>query len=150
MGLTFDDLKGFSPDAQQQITKQLLAQGKKPEKASKMRNIPDTRGNIKFQSRKEARRYDELMLLLKAGDIKDLKLQQDCTLQEAYTTPEGKRVRAIRYVADFTYYRRTAPDTYGYEHWVYVVEDAKGRRLETYKIKKKMFREKMGFDITEV
>ena len=150
MGFSFDDIKSLSPDAQKQITAQLLRQGKKPEKPSKMHNVVDYRGNIRFASKKEARRYDELMLLLKAGEIKDLKLQNDMTLQEAYTTPEGKRVRAIRYVADFTYYRRTAPDTYGYEHWVFVVEDAKGRRLDTYKMKAKMFQEKYGFPITEV
>jgi len=146
MGLKYDDLKNFSPEAKRQIIEQL----KEPPKVSKMHNEIDYRGNIRFQSKKEARRYDELMIMLRAGEIKDLRLQHDCTLQEAYTTPQGKRVRAIRYKADFTYYRRTAPDTYGYPHWVLVVEDAKGRRLETYKMKAKMFQEKYGFPITEV
>ena len=61
-------------------------------------------GNIlEFDSQKEARRYDELALLLAAGKIWDLKLQPEFTLQEAYTTLEGVRVRAIRYRADFSY-----------------------------------------------
>lgn len=55
---------------------------------------------IHFQSRKEARRYDELMVMLNAGKIRDLRLQVDFTLQEAYTNSEGNRVQAIRYRAD--------------------------------------------------
>lgn len=55
---------------------------------------------IHFQSRKEARRYDELMVMLNAGKIRDLRLQVDFTLQEAYTDSEGNRVQAIRYRAD--------------------------------------------------
>ena len=42
-------------------------------------------GNIlEFDSQKEARRYDELALLLAAEKIRDLKLQPEYTLQEAY------------------------------------------------------------------
>ena len=48
-------------------------------------------GNIlEFDSQKEARRYDELALLLAAGNIRNLKLQPEFTLQEAYTTLEGR------------------------------------------------------------
>ena len=47
-------------------------------------------GNIlEFDSQKEARRYDELALLLAAEKIRDLKLQPEYTLQEAYTTLEA-------------------------------------------------------------
>ena len=66
-----------------------------------------------FDSKKEARRYDELMAMLRAGQIRDLKLQPQFTIQEAYTTPEGQRVRAIRYQADFSYERATEPDCNG-------------------------------------
>lgn len=148
MGLNYDDIKRLSPDAQAQILKQIGA--KAPKKPSKYHAEKDERNGIKFASKKEARRYDELMLLLKAGEIKDLKLQHNCTLVEGFTTPEGKRIKPEVYKADFTYYRKTAPDTYGYPHWVYVVEDVKGRRTELYKVKRKQFREKFGFDITEV
>ena len=66
---------------------------------------------IRFDSQKEARRFDELILLLKAGKIRELKLQVDFTLQEAYTMPDtGNRVRAIRYRADFTYLERVGDD----------------------------------------
>lgn len=44
------------------------------------------RGTIRFDSQKEARRYDE---------------QPQFTLQESYLTEGGERIRAIRYTADF-------------------------------------------------
>jgi len=69
---------------------------------------------VRFDSQKEARRFDELLLLQKAGKIRELKLQVDFTLQEAYTMPDtGNRVRAIRYRADFTYLERVGDD-FGY------------------------------------
>lgn len=75
-------------------------------------------GKVDFDSKKEARRYDELMAMLRAGQIRDLKLQPQFTIQEAYTTPEGQRVRAIRYQADFSYERATEPDCNGEIHWL--------------------------------
>ncbi len=76
-----------------------------PRKASKYHNKPTERVTsagkvLRFDSQKEARRYDELMVMLHAGKIRDLRLQADFTLQEAYRDSEGKRVRAIRYRAD--------------------------------------------------
>lgn len=56
---------------------------------------------IRFDSKKEAGRFRELQAMLQAGLIRELRLQQDFTLQEAYTTPDGRRIRAIRYCADF-------------------------------------------------
>lgn len=107
---------------------------------------------MKFDSKKEARRYDELMAMLRAGQIRDLKLQPQFTIQEAYTTPEGQRVRAIRYQADFSYMRPTEPDCAGEIHWLRVVEDVKSRATKTrvYEIKKKLMREKLGIEIQEV
>ena len=40
----------------------------------------DTRGELRFDSQKEARRYDELMVMLRAGIISDLRLQPQFTL----------------------------------------------------------------------
>ena len=110
------------------------------------------RSRKKALSKKEARRYDELMAMLRAGQIRDLKLQPQFTIQEAYTTPEGQRVRAIRYQADFSYKRPTEPDCTGEVHWLRVVEDVKSRATKTrvYEIKKKLMREKLGIEIQEV
>lgn len=54
------------------------------------------RGTIRFDSQKEARRYDELMVMLRGGIITDLRLQPQFTLQESYLTERGERIRAIR------------------------------------------------------
>lgn len=112
----------------------------------------ETGSRVNFDSKKEARRYDELMAMLRAGQIRDLKLQPQFTIQEAYTTPEGQRVRAIRYQADFSYKRPTEPDCTGEVHWLRVVEDVKSRATKTrvYEIKKKLMREKLGIEIQEV
>ena len=92
------------------------------------------------------------MLLLQAGKIRDLKLQPQYTLQESYITPEGERVRAIKYVADFSYERPTLPDCNGVVRWLPVVEDVKSKATKTqkYEIKKKLMRERFGISITEV
>lgn len=99
-----------------------------------------------------ADRYDELMLMLKAGQIRNLRLQQQYTLQESYITETGERVRAIHYVADFAYERPTAPDKYGTVFWLPVVEDVKSRATKTaqYEMKKKLLRERFNLTITEV
>jgi hypothetical protein len=106
---------------------------------------------IRFDSKKEARRYEALLLRLKAGEIRDLKLQRDFTLQEAYTTAEGKRVRAIRYRADFCY-DELYPDAKTPAGWRTVVEDVKSRATRTreYIIKRKLMLEKYNIEIQEV
>ena len=139
-----------------------------PQKDGKYHNRKDERAAasgavLRFDSRKEARRFDELSAMLKAGEIRELKLQPSFTLREAYTTVEGVRVRAIRYQADFAYklaVKRTVQD--GPEHsvvrfrteieWVLVVEDVKSRATKTrvYEMKKKLMREKFGIEIQEV
>jgi len=116
-----------------------------PGKVSKYHNKPTERVTpagkvLRFDSQKEARRYDELMVMLQAGTIRDLRLQVDFTLQEAYTDSEGKRVRAIRYKADFTYLKKSFVDRDGEWMWALVVEDVKSRgtRTRVYAIKKKL------------
>ena len=68
------------------------------------------------------------------------------TLQPAYTAPTGERVRAIRYLADFTYYRRDG------KSWAYVVEDVKSAatKTKTYMMKRKMMADRFGLTITEI
>lgn len=104
---------------------------------------------LRFDSQKEARRYDELTALERAGKIRELRMQVDFTLQEAYTDGEGRRVRAIRYRADFTYWRYDDPPG----GWVrFVVEDVKSRatRTKEYIMKRKLMKERFNIDIQEV
>lgn len=103
MALTAADVARMSPAAQKQIAAKLVGEAQRKER--KYRNEPTVSHGITFDSKKEARRYEELLLMLKAGTIRRLKLQVDFTLQEAYTTPEGERVHAMRYRADFAYER---------------------------------------------
>ena len=49
---------------------------------NKYGNKKAVRNGITFDSQKEAARYDQLMLRLCAGEIRDLKLQPEFTLQE--------------------------------------------------------------------
>lgn len=149
------EISSLPPWAQKQIADKVARQMR--EKAenlasnggkgkSKYKNIPAERNGaenkINFDSQKEAKRFDELMLLLKAGTITDLRLQHDFTLIEAYTTPDGKRVRAERYKADFTYWRNGE----------FVVEDVKSSatKTKTYEIKKKQMLDKYGIEVKEI
>lgn len=76
-------------------------------------NCKTVRHGITFDSKHEADRYDELQLLLKAGEIHDLKLQQTYKLVGAQRTPTGAVVRAVTYIADFRVYPRRENDCRG-------------------------------------
>ena len=152
------------PAAQRQIAEKILQNSRSQAadvavdggKPSKMKNIPtyritDSGQILRFASQKEAARYDELMLMLKAGEIRNLRLQPEYTLQEAYTTLNGEHVRAIRYRADFSYERAAHfSSKRGFDMWESIVEDAKGHRTDVYKMKKKMMLERYGIEIQEV
>ena len=76
-----------------------------------------------FDSVKEYHRWGMLKLLERAGRISDLKRQVSFEL-----IPKQQGERACSYVADFTYM----------EDGKLVVEDCKGFRTDTYRLKKKM------------
>lgn len=134
------DARNLPPKYQKQILGKLAASKREP----KYRNLKTERmvdgRKIIFDSQKEARRYDQLKAMLKRGDIENLRLQQDFTLVEAYTTASGERVRAMRYRADFTYRR----------DGVEIVEDVKGVKTKEYLMKKKLMMEKYGIEVREV
>lgn len=106
---------------------------------SKYGNKKTTVNGITFDSQKEANRYVELMLMVRAGEISELKLQPEFTLQEAFITPYGERIRAVKYIADFSY--KDGVQT--------VVEDVKGCMTKEYEIKKKLMAGK-GIKIVEI
>lgn len=155
-------IENLPPKARAQAENQMNG-GKSP--TSKYHNRKSKRQGtdgriIRFDSQKEAKRFDELLVLLQAGQIKDLKLQPQFTLQEAYTTPDGIRVQAIRYRADFSYqrletmkYQKDGGCSYEYcDEWVKIVEDVKSHATKTrvYEMKKKLLRERFGIEIAEV
>lgn len=147
------DINFLGPAARKQVLDKLVdieqAKQKKYKNVKTERTMPNGKTYV-FDSRKEANRYDELSILRKAGKIRKLRLQEQFTLQESYIDENGERVRAIKYVADFTYERPTEPDCNGEVHWIKVVEDTKGVRTDKYKIKKKLMQDRFGIVIQEV
>ncbi|SMB95469.1 Protein of unknown function [Desulfonispora thiosulfatigenes DSM 11270] len=84
---------------------------------------------ITFDSVKEARKYSELKLLKRAGEIKDFELQPEFELQPGYRNKDGKKIRPITYRADFKV-------IYPNDKIEYI--DTKGFRTKEYLLKKKM------------
>jgi hypothetical protein len=108
-----------------------------------------------FDSKKEARRYAELVLMERAGVITDLRRQVKFELipaqyeeYERISPKTGKRLKAgkkcveqsVVYNADFVYMKDGKQ----------VVEDAKGMRTEKYIIKRKLMLWIHGIKIVEV
>ena len=83
---------------------------------------------IRFASKAEARRYQELMILQRAGVIADLVLQPKFLLQPAFVYA-GKKERAINYVGDFSFV----------EDDKIIVEEVKGFVMPTWLLKRKLF-----------
>lgn len=107
---------------------------------SKYRNEKTEVDGIVFDSRKEAKRYRELKLLEKAGEITDLRLQVKYELVPAIYEYGVCVQRTVNYVADFVYK----------ENGEEIVEDVKGMKTEVYRIKKKLMRWRYGIEIREV
>lgn len=126
---------------------------------SKYGAVKETVDGITFHSRKEARRWGELKLLEKAGEIDRLLCQPSFDLTVIDMSVGGKLKRAAarlgrgsqleatppikigRYLADFAYW--TKDDKY-------VVEDVKGVRTPVYRLKKKMVEAQYGITIREI
>lgn len=107
---------------------------------SKYRAVPTVVDGIRFASKKEARRYQELRLLEKAGEIRGLTLQVPLVLSAG----NDRRTSIGKYVADFVYEERTGQD------WCHRVEDAKGFKTPLYRWKKKHVAAQYGIEIREV
>lgn len=115
-----------------------------------------TSDGLVFDSYKEARRWEQLLLLQKSGEITDLRRQVAYELIPAqYETVErygktGKRLkdtvrlveRKVEYVADFVYNDAKTGEM--------IVEDAKGVRTKDYIIKRKLVFAVYGIKIKEV
>ncbi len=93
-------------------------------------------------SKKERARYEELLLLSKAGAIRDLRTQVPFELVPKQRNEYGKAVRKVEYVADFVY-----TDT---ETGRQIVEDTKGMKTREYVIKAKLMLWRYGITVREV
>ena len=108
-------------------------------------------GGIVFDSKKEAKRYQELLLLEKAGAIQSLQRQVKYVLIPSQREADeiGKRggikkgkciEKECAYIADFTYI----------QDGVTIVEDTKGFRTKDYIIKRKLMLWVHGIRIIEI
>lgn len=105
-----------------------------PKKRNKMGNIPTTVDGIRFASRKEARRYGELLVMQRAGVISGLKTHT------SYELVVGG-VSVGSYSDDFSYIENGLP----------VTEDTKSlaSRTEAYQLRKRLMKAIHGIDIKE-
>src|SRR3990167_10666612 len=83
------------------------------------------------QSKREADACGVLDLLEHARKVKDIKYQPAFTLQEGFIGLDGKKVRAITYTADFSFYDK--------EQRKFRVVDIKGFSTPVFAMKRKMF-----------
>lgn len=118
-----------------------------PPKKSKYKNNkpeyydPDLKQLIKFDSNKERDYYLILKDRAKRGEIRYLNRQYEIEIQPAFTDPQGNKIRAITYKADFYFYDKIL------KSWRII--DVKGFKTEVYKLKKKLLAYK-GIYIEEV
>lgn len=164
MGLGLEDIGRFSQKAQAQILQKLQeqqraekaaadakAKAEKPKKGNKLHaekvdmTMPD--GTLMhFDSKREARRYMDLWLMQRSGEITNLRTQVRYPLLPKQVHPDGTRERAIDYVADFVYEQDGET----------VVEDSKGFRntasaaYRVFVMKRKMMLYFHGVTVREV
>lgn len=103
--------------------------GIKLPKKNKYKNRKVIVDGIQFDSQKEAEYYCRLKLLKQAGEIKDFGLQPRYELLPAFEK-NGKKYRAITYVADFVIVNNDGTTD---------VVDVKGVETQVFKIKRKLF-----------
>ena len=160
MGLTMEDIGRFGQRAQEQILQKVQAQqaaqkaaqeAKKLKKGNKLHaekvdmTMPD--GTVMhFDSKREARRYMDLWMMQRAGEISGLRTQVKYELIPKQVHKDGTKERAIEYVADFVY--EQGGET--------LVEDSKGFRdtssaaYRLFVMKRKMMLYFYGITVREV
>lgn len=107
---------------------------------SKYGNRKTVYDGISFDSKKEAQRYAELKLLLRANVIENLELQKEYELIPSQYIGKKCVERALKYKADFVYKQNGET----------IVEDTKGVRTKEYIIKRKLMLYIHGIRIKEV
>lgn len=108
--------------------------------SSKYHAQKTTVDGITFDSRKEADRYLVLKGMEEDGAISGLRRQVRYELIPAFDV-DGRHYRPVFYVSDFTYIDGET----GKE----IVEDVKGMRTDTYRLKSKLFARRYGKAIKE-
>lgn len=107
-------------------------------KAPKYGNKRVARNGYRFDSRKEAKRYDELVLMQHAGEIYGLEVHPRFLL-------EVNGVYVGRYTGDFSYFPR--------QQFKKVVEDCKSaatKRIRDWPMRKRLMLAIHGIEVREV
>ena len=118
--------------------KALLA---KSESRSKYNNRKaDFKGET-FDSIKERDYYILLLEREKRGEVRHINRQYKIEIQPSFIDRDGKKIRAITYLADFYYYDKLRK--------AWIVTDVKGYKTDVYRLKKKLLAFK-GIYIEEV
>ena len=102
----------------------------KPSKYRAVRTVVD---GVTFASKREAARYQELLLMQKGGLIEGLECQPRYPIEV-----NGHKI--CTYVADFTYLERRKR----------ILEDVKGVKTPVYRLKYKLMQACYGITIREV
>lgn len=90
---------------------------------------------ITFDSKLESERFQQLLLLEKAGEICDLTLQMEFQIFQGYRDPEtGEKEKSAFYVADFVYLDCKA------RKWI--AEDTKGVETKDFRLKWKLVKQR--------
>lgn len=114
-------------------------------KGNKFKAMKVELDGMTFDSKKEHWRYVELKAMQQRGEIRDLKHHTKFDLAPKTKIEGEKRAKpALRYFADFTYYRSTGE---------FVVEDVKSaatRKLASYRNKKHLMKTVHNIDVREV
>lgn len=145
-------IEDLSPNMRKQALKQLVGDAEPKEKPAgkskylavkKTVTLPDGTEHT-FDSAKEARVYDDLLIRLKAKEITNLRLQVPYELIPKQRLTTGKTERSVKYIADFVYE----------ENGITKVVDVKGYRRGTayavFVIKRKLMKWIHGIEVTEV
>lgn len=98
-------------------------------------------GGRTFDSKAEHKRWQYLVMLEKAGEIKDLRCQVAFELIPAQVSPSGKKERPTVYLADFVYLTKEGGR---------VVEDVKGAVTPEFRLKRKLMLHVHGIEVKEV
>lgn len=110
-----------------------LGLGPPAKKRRKYGNVPTTVDGIKFHSKREAKRYGELVFLVSQRKISGLELQP-------YFQFVVNGVMIGSYRADFGYV----------ENGKLVIEDVKGVKTQQYRLRKKLLLALHGIAVKEV
>lgn len=113
-------------------------------KTPKYNNIKTEKDGLKFDSKKEERRYNTLISMQKHGIISDLRMQVVFELAPSVKFAAEPRAKApLRYIADFVYLHNGKQ----------IVEDVKSpatRKKDTYRMKKHLMMSVHRIEIIEV